>query len=153
MVRTQETTQTGLGGQHLPHTPAPTKAQGPAVALTLEIDGTRYNVSDLDPPHCATLERYKPGQVGGRPLAYSVWAESGAYDPRTTCAGGLACDCEDFKYRHAGTGSAGCKHVRALVAVGLIRPDRSAREETDRERHQRLADDWSDRRWHEDHGR
>src|SRR3954466_6598242 len=33
---------------------------------------------------------------------------------------GPECDCPDFIYRRAGIDPAGCKHVRALVACGLI---------------------------------
>ena len=35
---------------------------------------------------------------------------------------GPACDCPDFLFRRDGVDPEGCKHVRALVAVGLIEP-------------------------------
>jgi len=33
---------------------------------------------------------------------------------------GPTCDCPDFIYRRDGIDTAGCKHVQALVAFGLI---------------------------------
>jgi hypothetical protein len=36
---------------------------------------------------------------------------------------GQQCTCADFVYRHEGLDAIGCKHVRALRALGLIDPD------------------------------
>jgi hypothetical protein len=36
---------------------------------------------------------------------------------------GATCDCADFTYRHEGNDQIGCKHVRALRALGLIDPE------------------------------
>lgn len=36
---------------------------------------------------------------------------------------GPQCDCPDFIFRRDGLDPSGCKHVKALVAQGLIEPD------------------------------
>jgi hypothetical protein len=36
---------------------------------------------------------------------------------------GATCDCPDFLFRHDGHDQTGCKHVRALRALGLLDPD------------------------------
>src|SRR4051794_31478492 len=36
---------------------------------------------------------------------------------------GATCDCADYVFRHDGLDQTGCKHVRALRALGLIDPD------------------------------
>ena len=35
---------------------------------------------------------------------------------------GAECDCPDFLFRRDGLDPEGCKHVRALVSVGMIPP-------------------------------
>lgn len=40
---------------------------------------------------------------------------------------GPACDCPDFLFRRDGLDPAGCKHVQALVACGLIEEQRLRR--------------------------
>jgi hypothetical protein len=53
--------------------------------------------------------------------------DGGSYDVAQSHHGPI-CDCPDFIYRRDGLDPAGCKHVRALVACGLIErePDASA---------------------------
>jgi hypothetical protein len=36
---------------------------------------------------------------------------------------GATCECGDFVFRHEGNDQVGCKHVRALRALGLLDPD------------------------------
>lgn len=36
---------------------------------------------------------------------------------------GATCECADFTFRHQGHDQAGCKHIRAMRALGLIDPD------------------------------
>lgn len=42
---------------------------------------------------------------------------------------GNQCDCPDYVFRRDGIDPAGCKHVRALVAEGLIEPARGSEDE------------------------
>jgi hypothetical protein len=76
-----------------------------------------------DPETGATaIELWPLSHLGDRtPTSYTLTAEPDA-DPARTVPGGLACDCPDFVFRHAGTGTRGCKHLRAAVAAGLISP-------------------------------
>jgi hypothetical protein len=98
---------------------------GPMVAGNLmHFDGRTYAVEGphADPDGAAlAVELWPINHLGDRtPTSYTVSAEANP-DPTRTCAGGLACDCPDFMFRHAGTGSKGCKHIRAALAVGLVR--------------------------------
>jgi hypothetical protein len=69
--------------------------------LELLIDGDRYVLRKLATGHWRV----------GREASTRVYLV-GPGDPPT-------CDCNDFRRRHAGHQSA-CKHIRALVAVGLV---------------------------------
>lgn len=90
-----------------------TKARQPAAdahgrcSLRLGIDGTTYRVR----PIAAAPELAR--------RAFRLTKPDGtAYDVAET-PHGLQCDCPDFEFRHAGTGTA-CKHLAACVAVGLL---------------------------------
>jgi hypothetical protein len=39
---------------------------------------------------------------------------------------GVECDCPDFVFRRDGLDPAGCKHVKALVAKGLLRNEQGS---------------------------
>jgi hypothetical protein len=55
-----------------------------------------------------------------RPRGYRLVKSGGtAYDVEQT-QHGPTCDCPDFVFRRDGLDPAGCKHVRALVAQGLL---------------------------------
>lgn len=78
------------------------------VRLDLTIDRTTYN-----------LERVACHPSIG-PRAYRLTKQDGvAYDVAQTSVG-LQCDCPDYIFRRDGIDPDGCKHVRALVASGLI---------------------------------
>lgn len=93
----------------------PSKARSkPAdvVSLCLAINHQCYNVTPVrgiqDPEivRCWRLEK------AGNPDA--------VYDVAVHRHGGIACECPDWQTRHFEFNTAGCKHVRALVGLGLI---------------------------------
>lgn len=73
--------------------------------LTLHINGASYSLRPIDSPDGRAFLIRKPD--GTR---YHV-AET---------THGLACDCGDFTWHRDGLDRDGCKHIRALVAVGLL---------------------------------
>jgi hypothetical protein len=87
--------------------------------LILRIEGRDYHVSYLEPGQTLDLEYRRPGALD--PTCYSLGIDPDN-DPTDVCAGGASCTCPDFARRHAGTGSEGCKHIRAARAVGLLPP-------------------------------
>jgi hypothetical protein len=46
-------------------------------------------------------------------------ADGTIYDLAETCHG-LTCDCPDFTFHRDGLDEGGCKHIKAMVAVGLL---------------------------------
>jgi hypothetical protein len=88
----------------------PRRAAGAAegIGLDLRIRGTTYGVDHVPCAPDAARRLYRLRKPDG------TW-----YDVVQT-EYGPECDCPDFVYRRAGLDPAGCKHVRALVAFGLI---------------------------------
>ena len=80
---------------------------GPA-RLTLTIRQTAYDVHGLTVSPDVARKAFRLGKPDG--TLYDV-AET-TYGP--------ACDCPDFIFRREGIDPAGCKHVKALVACGLL---------------------------------
>jgi hypothetical protein len=84
---------------------------GPARAvcrLIMEINGVDYRV--------------EPGPAGGYAVtkAYRLSKRDGtAYDVALT-EFGLTCDCPDFIFHRDGLDPGGCKHIKAMVAYGLL---------------------------------
>jgi hypothetical protein len=80
--------------------------------LSLEIRGNPYalRVVTCDPA------------IGGR--AYRLMKRDGTVYDVVQTRFGPECDCPDFIFRRDGLDPLGCKHVRALVSVGMI-ADRS----------------------------
>jgi hypothetical protein len=79
--------------------------------LTLTINGTHYSV--------------RPN-VGAACVAFRLKKADGTvYDVARTLHG-LTCDCPDFLMRRDGIDPAGCKHIKAMVACGLLTPDPAA---------------------------
>jgi len=76
--------------------------------MTLGINGTSYQVVRLWPdPELATI-------------AYRLRKPDGAvYDVALTAHGAL-CSCPDFVFHRDGKDPAGCKHVKAMRAWGLL---------------------------------
>ena len=88
---------------------APPKSQ-----LLLVINQTIYGVR---PIRCAPADAVR---------AFRLNKPDGTlYDVAQTRFG-AECDCPDFVFRRDGLDPAGCKHVRALVAEGLIDADAEA---------------------------
>lgn len=102
----------------LPHPAAPVKparkprtikpAHGTA-RLTLHINGTAYAVRPLAVEPAAGVDR----------LIRVRKADGTAYHV-SRHGHGAECDCPDFVFSRDGIDPAGCKHVKALAAVGLI---------------------------------
>ena len=76
--------------------------------MTLHITGTTYAVvpSPCDPEAATKVFRLRK-------------ADRTAYHVAATLHG-LICDCPDFTFHRDGRDPAGCKHIKALVAVGLL---------------------------------
>lgn len=93
-------------------TPAP--AVRP-VQLVMTIDRTPYTVRPLVPDAPVARRAFRLVKPDGTlyDVAQTRW--------------GLECDCPDFIFRRDGLDPAGCKHVRALVACGLIEPSEEPR--------------------------
>jgi hypothetical protein len=72
--------------------------------LILRIDGRAYQVEPIDP------------------TCYRLSSDRGdVYDVALT-SDGPTCDCPDARFRRNGVDYRGCRHYRALVHVGLMRP-------------------------------
>jgi hypothetical protein len=76
--------------------------------LTLFINGTPYNVRPLPIAGTAALALFQLRKSDG--ARYIV----------ASTENGVECDCPDHIFNRAGLDPAGCKHVKSLVAVGLI---------------------------------
>ncbi len=84
---------------------------GPARAdcrLTMEINGVDYGVEPNPPRSLAVARAYRLRKRDGT-----------AYDVAQTDFG-LTCDCPDFIFHRDGLDPDGCKHIKALVAYGLL---------------------------------
>lgn len=76
--------------------------------LLLTIDETLYAVRPLPCEPAIAQRAFRLMKLDG--MSYHVaQTEFGAH-----------CDCPDFIFRREGTDPLGCKHIRALVAQGLI---------------------------------
>ena len=76
--------------------------------LTLHINGVAYAVRPLPCDPDAATRSYRLRKDDG--TSYNV--------ARTSH--GLACDCPDFTFHREGLDPAGCKHIKALAASGLM---------------------------------
>ncbi len=83
--------------------------------LTLSINGTSYGVKPIpcDPP--AAIKAFRLRKTDGT-----------AYDVAQTTHG-LVCDCPDFVFNRDGIDEAGCKHIKALVALGMLSKEGGAK--------------------------
>lgn len=103
-------------GQPAPHVPRVSRPAHGTARLTLQINGTVYGVRPIPADTFgASGKAYrlrKSGAVApdGGPVFYDV-CES---------VFGPTCDCPDFVFHRDGIDPGGCKHVKALVAVGLL---------------------------------
>src|SRR4051794_37392451 len=76
--------------------------------LTATIRGESYAVRPLRPESGDVTRAWRLIKADG--TAYVV----------ADTAHGATCTCRDFAFRHKGHDPAGCKHTRALRALGLI---------------------------------
>jgi hypothetical protein len=76
--------------------------------LTIAINGKDYLVNPNLTDGSAALKAYRLTKTDGT-----------AYDAALTVHG-LTCDCPDFIFRRDGIDPEGCKHIKAMVAFGLL---------------------------------
>jgi hypothetical protein len=84
---------------------------GPARAvcrLTMEINGVDYRVEPTPARAFAAGKSYRLRKPDGT-----------TYDVALTDFG-LTCDCPDFIFHRDGLDPGGCKHIKAMVAYGLL---------------------------------
>jgi hypothetical protein len=81
--------------------------------LFLRIGDTSYGVTKVAPRPSAVLEGWRLTRPDG--VTYDVGRDEQ----------GCSCDCADFTFRREGMPGTRCKHIRALVAVGLMQPSSS----------------------------
>jgi hypothetical protein len=76
--------------------------------LTLTINGTLYSVRPIPADPGVAIKAFRIKKSDGR-----------VYDIAQT-AYGPECDCPDFVFNRDGIDPDGCKHIKAMIAVGLI---------------------------------
>jgi hypothetical protein len=76
--------------------------------LSLHVNGTCYSVRPVPCDPSAALRCYRLRKADG--TAYHV----------SRHPWGCECTCPDFVFHRDGIDPAGCKHVKALAAVGLL---------------------------------
>src|SRR5215469_16247579 len=76
--------------------------------LTIAINGNDYRVHPIPSEAYCALKAYRLKKPDGT-----------AYDVAQT-VDGLTCDCRDFIFHRDGIDPEGCKHVKAMVACGLL---------------------------------
>jgi hypothetical protein len=81
-----------------------------AFRLTVTIRGTHYDCRPADPVDVHGKRAWSLRKADG--TGYTV--ADGKY--------GATCDCASFTFRHDGLDAVGCKHIRALRALGLLDP-------------------------------
>jgi hypothetical protein len=86
--------------------PAPKPATG-VCSLHLSINGVKYRVKPL------------PAEFGGI-KAFRLTKPDGASHDVSRMIYGPECTCGDFVFRRDGIDPAGCKHIRAARACGLL---------------------------------
>jgi hypothetical protein len=74
----------------------------------LVINGTSYTIRRIPCDPGAALGAFRLRKVDG--TTYVVAATDS----------GLVCDCPDFTFHRDGIDPDGCKHIKAMVAVGLL---------------------------------
>ena len=92
------------------HTPVPAAASHGVARLTLFIGGKAYNVQPLDGDDVAIMKAFRLRKFDGTDYDIAQTAE------------GISCDCPDFTFRREAIDPSGCKHIKALIACGLIDP-------------------------------
>jgi hypothetical protein len=94
--------------------PSPPRRRQPAgptqckCRLTLTVNGTPYNVRPV------------PADSFGARFAFRLKKLDGTIYDVVATIHGHECDCADFVFARDGVDPAGCKHIKALVACGLL---------------------------------
>jgi hypothetical protein len=84
--------------------------------LTLSINGQSYKIRPLDGRQFGAVRAFRLTKQGGKP------APDGGpcvYDVAEDLTG-AACDCPDYTFRRDDLDFSGCKHIKAMVACGLL---------------------------------
>lgn len=76
--------------------------------LTLSIDGVDYRLRRIDAHPEAARKAWRLRKADGTTYHVAVMDH------------GIECECPDFVFRREGIDPEGCKHCKALVAVGLL---------------------------------
>jgi hypothetical protein len=76
--------------------------------LMLVVNGTSYTIRTIPCDPSAALKAFRLRKVDG--THYNV----------ATTEYGPVCDCPDFVFNRDGIDPDGCKHIKAMIAVGLI---------------------------------
>lgn len=76
--------------------------------LTLHINGTAYTVRPIPCDPAAAVRAFRLRKSDG--TTYDV----------ARAAFGTVCDCPDFEFHRDGIDPAGCKHIKAMTACGLL---------------------------------
>jgi hypothetical protein len=97
----------GRGVATRPRTIRPARA---VCRLTMAINGVDYRVEPNPDEAHAVMKAYRLRKPDGT-----------AYDVARTDHG-LTCDCPDFIFHRDGLDPDGCKHIKAMVAYGLLDP-------------------------------
>jgi hypothetical protein len=94
-------------------TPHTTRKPRPAdrCRLTVTIRGAAYTARPIRPETSEVARAWRLCKVYG--TTYTV----------ADTIDGTTCDCTNLVFRHEGHDQVGCKHVRALRALGLIDPE------------------------------
>jgi hypothetical protein len=94
---------------------APRKPARPRPAdtcrLTVRIRGGVYTAHPIRPETSGVIRAWTLRKADGE--SYTV----------ADTIDGAICDCADFTFRHDGRDQTGCKHIRALRALGLLDPE------------------------------
>jgi hypothetical protein len=97
----------------------PAKPTHGTCSLTLRINETFYTVVPLpgdDPDAFGTVRAFRLKKLGESPDA----ALAALYDVVERIDGSYGCDCADHVFAREGLDNGHCKHVAALVALGLL---------------------------------
>ena len=87
----------------------PRKPKAPDVCrLSVTIRGTHYTARPIRAESSDVVRAWRLRKADGT-----------THDVADTIDG-ATCDCGDFVYRHEGIDALGCKHIRALRALGLL---------------------------------
>lgn len=79
--------------------------------LTLSINGVKYRVRPLDVTGFGAVKAFRLSKQA---------ADGAVYDLSVYLDDRAECDCPDFTFHRAGNDPAGCKHIKAARACGLI---------------------------------